>query len=58
LKEVKELVEKLDDNIEGIIFKKYIELESVVKVAEYMNQNGYKNSNGFKYCRNKEKVFL
>lgn len=33
---------KEEDTLETIIFKKYLELESVKKVADYINQLGYR----------------
>lgn len=39
------------DNVEEIIFKKYLELESVAKVAEFINGLGHRKGNR-KYIAN------
>lgn len=41
-----------DDSVEEKIFKKYLELESVSKVAEYINGIGYRIENNRKYIAN------
>ncbi|MBN3375836.1 hypothetical protein [Clostridium botulinum] len=47
IKEIIEVIEnngeiKEDDTFETIIFKKYLELENVKKVADYINSLGYR----------------
>lgn len=50
MKDIKEIIEvienngeiKEDDTFETIIFKKYLELENVKKVADYINSLGYR----------------
>lgn len=38
LKRANSLMGNLDDSFEGIVFRKYIEFESIVKVKEYLGQ--------------------
>lgn len=56
LKQLKIFIEKNqlkeDDSFEEIVFKKYLELESVSKVAEYINFKGYKFNGQRKYISN------
>lgn len=43
---------KPNDSLDTIVFKKYLELENVTKVAEYINELGYRKEKQKKYMSN------
>jgi hypothetical protein len=48
LNEIKKLLKiavNENDSVEEVVFKKYLHLESISKVAAYLNEHGYKNKN-------------
>lgn len=52
LKAIEQKICKPSKNFQDLVFKKYIELESVTKVKEFLDNNGNRKDNGSKYITN------